>query len=269
MSTMSKILLSEIWIYPVKSFGGISLHHSEVLIKGLRHDRRWMLIDYQNNFLTQREFPQMALFKMRYEENSFTVSYKGDLITLDPDAPTLSTGIRAKIWNDEVEVVEVSEFHSQWISERMGMQCKLVSFPEKNTRPVRPGFNVNKEDVSLADGFPYMIIGQASLEELNSRMSAGLPMNRFRPNFVFTGTPAFQEDSWKHIRIGNVDFAVMKPCERCVLTTVDQITGEKGKEPLATLSTFRNFDHKVLFGQNMVALNEGTIELNAEITLIK
>ena len=145
--------------------------------------------------------------------------------------------------------------------------CRLVYFPEVNQRPVDEKYRIENDQVSLADGYPYLIIGQSSLDDLNSKLTNPLPMNRFRPNFVFTGGKPFEEDNWRNFAIGKSRFAGVKPCGRCVLTTVNQETTERGTEPLATLATYRRTNNKIYFGQNLLALTchdiyEGdTIEL--------
>lgn len=264
---MEEFKVSEIIIYPVKSLGGISLKSSIVSSKGLANDRRWMLIDENDNFLTQRVFPQMAFFKTEIYEDKFRLIHKGDKLELKPgmfEGPP----INATIWDDKVEVYEVNRSHSKWFSERMGFSCRLVYFPETSKRNVDPNFAHQEEQVGLADDFPLLLIGQSSLDDLNSRMKDPLPMERFRPNIVFTGGDPFEEDNWKYISIGKSNFHVAKPCARCVLTTVDQQTGKKGKEPLATLSTYRGKNNKILFGQNLLIVEGNEINLGDPILQI-
>jgi uncharacterized protein len=262
---MSLLHLSEIWIYPIKSLGGIRLRSSKVMEKGLQHDRRWMLIDSSNTFMTQRVYPTMALFKLEIFESSFKITFRGDSIELPFAHSTLPTEIKSTVWDDHVITFEVSKSFSNWFSEKLGIDCKLVSFPEKNSRPVDPRYKINNENVSLADGYPFLIIGQSTLNDLNSRLSNPVPMNRFRPNFVFTGGQPYEEDSWKQFTIGKNKFAGVKPCGRCVLTTVDQQTGEKGKEPLATLAKYRQRENKIYFGQNVLAIDQYEIHEGDEI----
>jgi hypothetical protein len=147
------------------------------------------------------------------------------------------------------------------------MACRLVYFPEENSRPVDPRYKVNGEQVSLADAYPFLIIGQSSFEDLNSKLQEPVPMNRFRPNFVFTGGKPFEEDTWRNFSIGSTRFVGVKPCDRCVLTTVNQETGQKGVEPLKTLTSYRKRDNKVYFGQNLVALDHKRIQIGDLITL--
>ncbi len=262
---MDKRILTEIWIYPVKGLGGIRLRSSRVLGKGLRHDRRWMLVDENNVFMTQRDFPKLSLFKVSPENESFKIVRNENSIILPFSHIIKDTPVEAVVWDDPVTTFEVSKDHSQWFSDKLGVTCKLVSFPEENPRPVAVGYQINNEHVSLADGYPILIIGQSSLNDLNARLENPVPMNRFRPNLVFTGGEAFEEDGWRNFTVGTNRFAGVKPCARCSVPTVNQDTGEKGKEPLATLSRFRSKDGKVFFGQNVLAIDHYEIQEGDEI----
>ncbi len=264
---MSERRLSEIWIYPIKSLGGIRLKSSKVFEKGLQHDRRWMLMDEDNEFMTQRIYPRMALFKLSMGNDHFSIKYNLDSIILPFNHSFIDQLIKAKIWDDEVDVYEVSTDFSQWFSDRLQIKCKLVSFPETNARPVDEKYQINYEHVSLADAYPFLIIGEQSLADLNSRLKEPLPMNRFRPNFVFSGGQPFEEDTWKTFSIGKNKFAGVKQCARCVLTTVNQDTADKGIEPLLTLSQYRKKENKVLFGQNLIALNPFEVYEGDEIII--
>ncbi len=269
---MPKLTLTEIWIYPIKSLGGIRMKSVKVLQKGLQHDRRWMLIDRDNEFMSQRIYPKMALFKLQIQSQwpwgpKFKIKHGNDSITLSFNHSFISKPIKAIVWDDEVEVYEVDKKHSVWFSQRLGIECKLVSFPENNKRAVDARYKINDEQVSLADAYPFLIIGEQSLADLNSRLEVPLPMNRFRPNLVFTGGQPYEEDSWNFFSIGKNKFAGVKPCARCVLTTIDQDTGEKGMEPLVTLSKYRKKENKVLFGQNVLAINHHEIHEGEEIIL--
>ncbi len=263
---MSHRTLTEIWIYPVKSLGGIRLKQSQVMPKGLKFDRRWMLIDEQNRFMTQREIHKMALFKQSLEGDTIRITFEGHSISLTDDSIS-DAPIESMIWEDGVVVNEVSKHHSEWFSDMMKIKCRLVSFPERNTRFVDETYATNQEQVSLADAFPFLIIGEASLADLNARLAEPVPMNRFRPNFVFSGDLPFEEDSWRNFSIGKNRFAVVKPCARCVLTTENQDTGEKGIEPLATLSKYRRDGNKVLFGQNVLAIDHDEVKEGDEIII--
>lgn len=249
--------LTEIWIYPIKSLGGIRLERARVLEKGLEFDRRWMLVDETGKFLTQRVYPEMALLKLTITREQLLITHAVKKITysisLHPDVSTADQR-EVTIWSDTVRAIEVSDEASRWFSDALGMSCKLVYFPEENARAVDRRY-ATTEHVSLADGYPFLIIGEASLADLNGRMEAPLPMNRFRPNFVFSGGEAFEEDVWSDFSIGGNRFRGVKPCSRCVLTTVDQETAIKGSEPLRTLATYRKRDNNIYFGQNLLAID--------------
>lgn len=268
---MARLTLSEIWIYPVKSLAGIRLKRANVKQKGLANDRRWMLVDEAGRFFTQREHPEMSRFQLAMDKGQLIIwnRFEADnqLVISDPEPSNQDKLIPVTIWDDEVEAAEVSEGYSQWFSDQLKMKCKLVFFPEINKRDVDPDFAIKNEQVSLADAYPFLIIGQSSLDGLNKRLKNPVPMNRFRPNFVFTGGEAHEEDTWKKFRIGRNRFVGVKPCSRCVLTTVDQLTGVKGTEPLATLATYRKQGNKISFGQNLLAIDHDEIQEGDEIEL--
>jgi uncharacterized protein YcbX len=265
---MSSLRLSEIWIYPIKSLSGIHVNEATVLNKGLQFDRRWMLVDEHNRFLTQREYPQMALFQVNLNDQQLHILHRKNSAAIEfPAFATAGSEHKATIWNDEVTTLEPLLEASAWFSEQLNMSCRLVHFPEINPRPVDPNYATNQEHVSLADAYPFLVIGQASLDDLNTRLASSVPIKRFRPNFVFTGGKPYEEDSWKDFSIGEINFTGVKNCARCVLTTVDPETGTKGKEPLATLSQYRNMGNKILFGQNAVARTTGTVRVNDPITV--
>lgn len=263
---MNPRILSEIWIYPIKSLAGITLPSWQAMPKGLQYDRRWMLMDEHGVFMTQRTINNMAFFKTSLEGDQLKIQFAEETAYLSLDSSPKGKPLASEVWGDVVEVYEVDQHLSAWFSDKLNIRCKLVFFPEVNNRAVDQDYVLDHQ-VSLADGYPYLIIGEASLTDLNNRLDQKVEMNRFRPNFVFTGGNAFEEDDWKNFSIGKIDFLGVKPCSRCVLTTVDPETGIKGIEPLKTLSGYRSNNHKVLFGQNLVALNEGTIRVGDVITL--
>jgi uncharacterized protein YcbX len=263
---MSNRVLTEIWIYPVKGLGGIRLKSSKVMEKGLEFDRRWMLVDEKGMFMTQRMTPPLALFKPAFHEKSFLIKFGDDSILLPFGSYIKDNPIQAVVWDDSVVVFEVSKQISAWFSEKLATPCRLVCFPEENPRPVDPDYKINNEHVSLADGFPLLIIGQTSLDELNERLERPVPMNRFRPNLVFTGGDAHEEDTWKGFAVGKNRFAGVKPCARCPVPTIDQDTAVRGKEPIATLAKYRSRNNNVYFGQNVIAIDHHEIREGDEIT---
>jgi uncharacterized protein YcbX len=261
---MSKRILSEIWIYPIKGLGGIRLQSSRVLQKGLVHDRRWMLVDANNKFMTQRDFPILSLFRTRIDHDTILITKAAESIRLPIMEEVSEPVIETMVWDDPVTTIEVSPQHNEWFSRNVGMACKLVAFPEANPRPV--SHPVNHENVSLADGYPLLVIGQASLDHLNYRLASPVPMNRFRPNLVFTGGEPHEEDAWTNFFIGKNKFAGVKACARCIVTTINQATGEREREPLLTLSRYRKKDTDIYFGQNVLAIDYDEIREGDEIT---
>jgi len=261
------LTLSEIWIYPIKSLGGIRLTSAKVFEKGLKYDRRWMLIDERDQFMTQRVHHQMALFKQKIDGKNLIVDFKGDFLSIPFDHSLIETPIESNVWDDKVVVQEVSSSFSNWFSDHLGVNCKLVAFPESNARAIDERYRVNDAHVGLADAYPFLIIGQASLNDLNSRLTEPVPMNRFRPNLVFTGGLPYEEEEWRNFTIGNNRFVGVKKCARCILTTVNQDTAEKGREPLLTLSKYRREGDKIFFGQNVIATDHYEIHEGDTITL--
>lgn len=266
---MKKLLLSEINIYPIKSLGGISLQTSEVEERGLKYDRRWVLVDENNTFFTQRDYPEMALIKVSIERDGLKLHHKKKNISplSVPFSFEHSKTNDVVIWNDTVRGEFYNSEIDEWFSEIIGINCHLVKMPESTKRVVDTTYAKNKI-VSFADGYPFLLIGQASLDDLNSRMEVPLPMNRFRTNFVFTGGKPFEEDNWKKFKIGNVIFQAVKPCARCVITTTNQETAERAEEPLLTLSKFRKVNNKVMFGMNLICESTGKVNLGDEINLL-
>jgi uncharacterized protein len=165
-----------------------------------------------------------------------------------------------QVWSSRVAAL-VHDAGSAWLSDALGRRCQLVYMPDDVERAVNPLRGRPGDVVSFADGYPFLLIGQGSLDDLNGRMSAPLPMIRFRPNLVVEGAAAFAEDGWPRVRIGAVTFRNVKPCDRCVMTTVDPETGNKGAEPLRTLATYRAWGGAVWFGVNLIAENTGTLRV--------
>ncbi|MBC8053976.1 MAG: MOSC domain-containing protein [Sphingobacteriaceae bacterium] len=260
--------LKDLYIYPVKSLGGIKQSEGKVLERGFEYDRRWMLVDDAGKSITQRVEHKLALLRTEVIADKIRVFNKDipdQSIILEPAGEDL---LNVSVWDDSTKALQTGEEINTWFSTYLGKSCKLVFMPETGKRLVDPRYAEHNEQVSFADAFPYLLISQSSLDDLNGRLSQSVPMNRFRPNLVVSGTNAFEEDTWAKIKIGDVYFKVAKPCARCILTTVDQETGLKGKEPLFTLSSYRTKDNKVLFGQNLIALNKGIIRENDLVEVI-
>ncbi|MHA7131027.1 MOSC domain-containing protein [Algoriphagus namhaensis] len=265
----TELTIQALYIYPIKSLGGISLHEARVEERGFQYDRRWMLVDQNGLFMSQRKHPQMALLQVALGTEGLLVSDRGEMkdpLVIPFDAQE-EKFLQVIIWDDEVLAQRVGDHFDQWFSERLGEPVHLVRMPESTHRKVDPRYAHQGESVSFADGMPYLIIGEESLNDLNNRLEQPVPMDRFRPNLVFSGGEPFVEDSWTFIQVGEVPMKVVKPCARCVLTTVDQQTGKSGKEPLKTLASYRTVGNKVLFGQNVLALESGKVKVGDSIQI--
>jgi uncharacterized protein YcbX len=253
-------VLSAINIYPIKSLGGIALSEAKVERRGLQYDRRWMLVDQDNKFITQREYPRMALCSIRVQSEGLDMSAPGMERLLIPFHLKNPAPVTVRVWKSICEAVTVDRFADAWFSRFLAAPCRLVYMPDETRREVNSSYAVNDDIVSFADGYPFHLIGESSLADLNGRLKSPVPMNRFRPNFVVSGSRPFDEDGWSKIRIGATVFHVVKPCERCAIPTIDQETGERtGREPTRTLSRYRTTNNQVLFGRYLIAEREDEI----------
>jgi uncharacterized protein YcbX len=263
----SRVILSGLYVYPIKSCAGISLQRSDLSATGLRHDRRWMLVDETGEFVSQRAHPRMALISVRFAPERIIVSAP-DMDELEvPLYPQTGDSIDVCVWGDTNRGALVSQEADRWFGEYLEFPCRLVHKPDDDSRLVDSSFAESGDQVSFADGFAFLLISEASLEDLNSRLEDPLPMNRFRPNFVVRGCRPYAEDGWSRLRIGSVPFRVAEPCPRCAITTVDQETGVRGKEPLRTLATYRKSDGEVIFGRNLIQDALGTVHLGDPVEI--
>ena len=258
---MSLLRISELHIYPVKSARGISLHSAQLDDRGIEFDRRWMVVDENGRFLTQRTMPRMALINVDLRSDHLSLRARGVQELAIPLRSTSTKTLRVQIWSDSLEALDSGDDAAAWFTDLLGVVSRLVRMPEQGVRDVNPTYAPPHTPVSFADAFPVLLISQMSLDDLNSRLSEPVPMNRFRPNLVIEGGVAYQEDSWHNVSIGSVRFRVAKPCERCMIPTVNQDTGEGGKEPIHTLSTYRARDSKIYFGQNLIHENRGILNV--------
>lgn len=245
------LILTDIWIYPLKSGQGIRLPESELSPMGLQYDRRWMLVDLEGRFLSQRILPNMARLHVSLSASEIEFEFGGLLLNL-PLPPYDLPEIEVNVWRSFVPAQVFSDQVNQWFSQVLEFPCQLTYMPESTWRETNPEKAPGKQ-VSFADGYPYLLTHQASLDDLNQRLLEPIPMDRFRPNLVITGGEAFDEEHWLTLRIGEHLFANVKPCERCVITTIDQRSAQQFKEPLRTLARYYQRDGKVIFGQNLVS----------------
>ena len=264
------LTVSELFIYPIKSLGGIAISSALVTERGLQYDRRWMLVDEYHTFISQREVAAMALFDVALQEDGLLVMHRlnGNSILI-PFEPQTNEMLIVEVWSDRCRAIVVSREANHWFSDKLGINCRLVYMPDTVKRSVDDRYAIDKEIVSFADGYPMLMIGQSSLDDLNSRLQEKLTIQRFRPNIVFTGGEPFEEDDLEAFKINDILFYGVKLCARCIITTINPDTATKGKEPLRTLATYRMRNNEVYFGQNLLYKGEGQIQVGDEIEVIK
>lgn len=265
---MAKI--SGLFIYPIKSLGGIEVESALLTDRGFQYDRRWMLIDSAGRFLTQREHPVMVLLQVALEQDGLQVYHKKNAaVSIRIPFEQQGGETTVTVWDDTMLASLVGSEFDNWFSQQLGMNCRLVFMPDYSHREVDPDYARNKELTSFSDAYPLLLIGQASLEDLNSRLEDPVPMNRFRPNIVIEGWEPYEEDSIREFNIGDIQFEAVKPCARCVLTTINQDTAEQGKDPLKTLAAYRSKKNKVLFGQNLLYNGNGYLKKGMKVHFLR
>ena len=261
--------LQNIFCYPLKGARGITLENTCIDYLGVRGDRRWMIVDKTNRFISQRTHPMLALIEPSLgKEDGIRLNAPGmEELYISP-LNSSPERVSVEIWSDICSAVSVSRRADEWFSTYLNDDVQLVYMDRECRRRVDPDYGNAEDLVSFADGYPILIISDASLKDLNARLSDPVPMNRFRPNLVISGAEPFEEDSWTQIKIEEITLSIVKSCARCQVITIDQNTGKASKEPLRTLSTYRKVGGKVHFGQNAIPRTNGTIRVGAEISVL-
>jgi len=263
------MVLSEMWVYPVKSLAGFSVQQSVLEPFGLQHDRRWMVVDAESGvFLSQRRYPNMCLIQVELLATGIRMHHS-DGSELSVAVPSGKLIRKVKVWDDTCQGEDAGDAAASWLSEHLKTDCRLVYFPEHEVRQVDLNYAQSGDKTAFSDGFPLLLVSQASLDDLNHRLLEPVTMTRFRPNLVISGCEAFAEDDWRHIRIGDISLRVVKPCSRCSIPNVDPESGERGKEPIYTLSQYRRRDNKIFFGQNVIADQFTEISTGMSVEIIE
>ena len=260
-------ILSQIYVYPVKSLRGFQVPQWPVDHKGLLFDRKWMLIDADAQFLSQRRLPKMALIQTRIVGNHLVLSAPKKADLLIPLETTDGEELQVTVWNDGCLAKTCSDAADAWLSHFLEVDCRLVYQAEQDIRRVDPRFAAASDQTAFSDGFPFLIVSENSLLELNRAMGLQLEMERFRPNLVIGDCEGYAEDSWRRITINHIEFRLPKPCSRCQVPTIDPQTAETGKEPLTTLSRLRKWQNKVYFGQNALHDSHGTLAVGQLVSI--
>lgn len=262
--------LSALYVYPVKSCAALQPASARVEPRGLADDRRWLVVDPGGTFVTGRLHARMPLIR--------ATPLAAGLRLEAPGMPALEIAVPADdalrrtvtIWRSSVDAAATDPAAGEWLSRYLGADLALVHMDDAALRTVNPDFGRPDDEVSFADGYPQLLISAAALDALNTRLREPVGMLRFRPNLVVAGTPPHAEDGWKRIRIGEVEFELVKPCTRCIFTTVDPQRGERNAdgEPLKTLTTYRRTPNGVTFGQNLIPRGTGTIAVGDTVEVL-
>lgn len=266
---MTPVYVSALYRYPIKSCKGHALQEAVTDVRGIAGDRSMMIVDAYGEFITQRELPRLALIEPRPGDG-------GDMTLSAPGMPDVAfhpsdagRRVRARVWNDVCDAVDLGNAIAEWLQDFLSAPVRLVRMADHFKRQVDPRYARNEGDqTGFADGYPFLLISQASLDDLNGRLAAPVAMNRFRPNIVVSGCDAFAEDTWRDIRINGIHFGVVKPCARCSIPTIDQDTAIASREPIKTLATYRTRNQKVMFGQNLIATNTGKLRVGDAVELM-
>jgi uncharacterized protein YcbX len=271
MNLENSMKVTRISIYPVKATREIPLTTVEVRRRGLAGDRRWMVVDKAGDFLQQRVVPKLALVATLLQSDGSLILDAPAMSRLHVSVPNGSARIPVTVWGDKVVAADVGPQAAEWLSKYLERECRLVYMDRDAERPVAEAYGQAGDVVSFADAVPLLLATEVSLADLNQRIGRSLPMSRFRPNVTIDGVEAWEEDDWKQLRIGDVEFEVTHRCARCVVTAIDQESGVKDEsgEPLKTLATFRRDSDGIYFGQNMVPRSLGTIRVGDSVTVVR
>lgn len=253
--------ISKIYIYPIKSLGAISLKEADAEVLGLKHDRRMMLIDEKGMFISQRKFHELALVNCQIIKESLLVSKEQTEIEIPLNYNEPNNSAQVTVWDDSLNAEVFPNAINQWFSDLLNKEVRLVKYGQTSKRIKTFNKDPKQTKVSFADGYPYLLLGTASMDFLNNKLETALNIDRFRANIVVETNDPHQEDQWEDINIGTAKFKNIKTCKRCIMTTIDQQTGIKGIEPLKTLSTYRKLDNHIHFGTNLICTKNGKISV--------
>lgn len=262
------ITVAGLYVYPVKSCAGVRCAQTTLDARGLRHDRGWMIVDGHDEFVTQREHPRLALITPQLEADTLHLSTPEGQAVSVPTTGVVGPTRHVRVWRDWCEAVDQGDIAAQFFSDWLEESVRLVKMADSFERRVDPRYARTPALTGFSDGYPLLLISEASLNDLNARLDTPLSMNRFRPNLVVAGCDRYAEDGWQQVRINTVTFDTAKPCERCTVTTIDQATGERGVEPLRTLATYRRVGTKVYFGQNIIHRTAGTLTVGEPVEVV-
>lgn len=265
--------LSSLYRFPLKSGSAELLEQERCDELGVYGDRRWMVVDAASGkFLTQRILPGMAVLNARWQGDAellLTAPGMDALAVAVPEEGGVERGVL--IWRESLQVPDAGDAAAEWLTRMLERPCRLVHLPTSRGIQVDQDYARPGERTAFSDGFPFLLIGQRSLDDLSARVGRLLDVRRFRPNLVIAGAAPYAEDGWRRIRIGELAFRVVKPCSRCIIPTIDPLSGERSAvgEPLATLMNYRKGDGGVFFGQNLIAEGMGLLQIGMPVEVLE
>ncbi len=265
---MTELSVSGLAIHPIKSCAQVTLDHTLLDRFGLLHDRRWMVVDVSGRFLTQRQQPRMCQVQPGLHGDALQLHAPG-MPSLVVSTPSANRKMMVSVWNDHCKALDAGDAAAAWLRRFLSIDCRLVFFPDDEVRLVDPTYGKPGDQTAFSDGFPLLLTTQASLDDLNARLDAPISMQRFRANLVVEGCEAFAEDTWRRLRIGGLTLRVVKPCSRCAIPNIDPATGQRDVEPTRTLSSYRQRDNKIYFGQNVIIEGSGELAVGMSVEVLE
>jgi len=268
--SVPNVTLTGLFVYPVKSARGIALREAELGDRGLTHDRRFMVVDQRGHFLTQRDTPSLARLSTALHDDAqrgeLLLTFEGQQLAL-PLSPSSGETRRVRVFADEVDALDLGAPAASFLSAALGRPAALVYMPQQTRRQVDPQRAQAQDIVGFADGFQYLLANESSLAALNRELPEPVPMQRFRPNFVIAGVPAYSEDNFAELTIGGLLFVALKPCSRCVIVNTDQSSGQRTRGALEALARTHTLGNRPIFGQNLVARASGRVAVGDPVDL--
>ncbi len=266
----SPMHLSSLHLHPLKSAAVVDVDTLDITPRGPEGDRRWLVVDGDGRFVTARQQAELVQIRALADGDGLRLSAPG-MPAIAVAAPTADAArLHVRIWDDAVEASTADAGADAWLSAYLQRPVRLVHMDARSARPVDPDYGEPDDEVSFADGYPLLAISQAALDALNAKLLSPIPMARFRPNLVIANSAAHAEDGWRRVRIGSLMFDAVKPCTRCVFTTIDPATGRRDPtgEPLRTLKTYRRSAAGICFGMNLIPRSTGRLRLGDHIDVL-
>jgi uncharacterized protein YcbX len=262
--------ISQLYYHPIKSLGSILTDQFSVGPCGPMLDRRIMLVDPTGTFITQRQAPLMSLISVNDLGCEFRLTYQDDSILLPwPNFSTKTKSVLVDVWGEKINGQLMPSAGSSWLSAILNKEVRLVYMDDSEHRQVDLEYVDKGVRTGFADGFPFLLISQASIDFISEKVGYGISVQRFRPNIVVSGCQPFEEDGWRKIKIGQIEFDIVKSCSRCVIPTINLQTAEKDKAVMQVMLDYRKKGAEVFVGQNLVHRQLGILRAGQPVTVLE